>query len=80
MDARNIQDEIRALVAREQALRASTAPAQDPATRRQELEGLQIQLDQCWDLLRQRQGKIDAGENPDEAQVRPASQVENYRQ
>ena len=41
---------------------------------------LEEQLDQCWDLLRQRQGLRDGGGNPDDAEVRPESVVENYRQ
>ncbi|GAA1705123.1 DUF2630 family protein [Nonomuraea bangladeshensis] len=41
---------------------------------------LETALDQCWDLLRQRRARRGAGEDPDEAAVRPAGQVENYRQ
>jgi hypothetical protein len=37
-------------------------------------------LDQCWDLLRQRRAKAKAGEDPEEAEVRPANEVEGYRQ
>ncbi len=49
--------------------------------RRRELEQqLEVQLDQCWDLLRQRRAKRQYGEDPDEAQARPASEVESYLQ
>lgn len=41
---------------------------------------LEEQLDQCWDLLRQRRARTHAGENPDDASVRPVSEVEGYRQ
>ena len=41
---------------------------------------LEIQLDQCWDLLRQRRARRHAGLNPDEAAVRDAHTVENYKQ
>ncbi|MEU7740474.1 DUF2630 family protein [Nonomuraea sp. NPDC049158] len=41
---------------------------------------LETALDQCWDLLRQRRARRDAGENPDGAKARPAGEVENYRQ
>ena len=44
------------------------------------LEHLKVQLDQAWDLLRQRRAKREFGQNPDEAQVRPASVVEKYEQ
>jgi len=45
-----------------------------------QLESLEVQLDQCWDLLRQRDALRHAGANPDAAQARPASEVEGYRQ
>jgi hypothetical protein len=41
---------------------------------------LEVALDQCWDLLRQRRARRGAGQDPDEATVRPAREVENYRQ
>lgn len=51
----------------------------DPAVDRARLLELERELDQCWDLLRQRRARVEFGENPDEAHVRPQSQVENYR-
>jgi len=44
------------------------------------LRSLEVALDQCWDLLRQRRARRDAGLNPDDAAVRPASVVEGYQQ
>jgi Protein of unknown function (DUF2630) len=44
------------------------------------LQELQIELDQCWDLLRQRRALRGAGRDPDNAQVRPADVVEKYEQ
>jgi hypothetical protein len=44
----------------------------------QRLQDLKVELDRCWDLLRQRRALADAGRNPDEAKVRPASVVESY--
>jgi hypothetical protein len=44
------------------------------------LRSIQISLDQCWDLLRQRQARRDAGRDPDAARVRPESVVEGYQQ
>jgi hypothetical protein len=41
---------------------------------------LQVQLDQLWDLLRQRRARREFGEDPDGARVRPASVVEGYEQ
>ncbi|MBI3805495.1 MAG: DUF2630 family protein [Nitrospirae bacterium] len=44
------------------------------------LQKITVELDQCWDLLRQRRGLRDAQANPDVAKVRPAKVVENYEQ
>jgi hypothetical protein len=49
-------------------------------TDRKRLADLQVELDQCWDLLRQRRALRGAGLDPDEAQVRPAEVVEKYEQ
>jgi hypothetical protein len=73
MDDHDIREHIKALVEEEHQLNES---GHDPGRR----ELLEEQLDQCWDLLRQRQAKRSAGLDPDEAAVRPASTVENYRQ
>ncbi len=39
---------------------------------RARLAKINIELDQCWDLLRQRQALRDTGRDPDQAHVRPA--------
>ena len=44
------------------------------------LEKLQVELDQCWDLLRQRRALREFGKDPDKAKVRSASIVEKYEQ
>ena len=44
------------------------------------LHNMKTELDQCWDLLRQRQALRSAGKNPDAAKVRPADVVEKYQQ
>jgi len=44
------------------------------------LEKLQVELDQCWDLLRQRRALREFGKDPDGAHVRPPSIVEKYEQ
>lgn len=46
----------------------------------QRLRKLTVELDQCWDLLRQRRGLRDAHANPNKAKVRPADVVENYEE
>jgi hypothetical protein len=44
------------------------------------LEAIKIELDQCWDLLRQREARREFGQDPNEAKVRPPSVVERYKQ
>jgi len=44
------------------------------------LENLQVELDRCWDLLRQRRARREFGQDPNEAQVRPTRVVEGYEQ
>jgi hypothetical protein len=44
------------------------------------LRSLEVALDQCWDLLRQRRARNEFGKSPDEAEIRPADIVEDYRQ
>jgi hypothetical protein len=46
----------------------------------QRLREVEIELDRCWDLLRQRRAIRDAGGDPDDAHVRDADTVERYWQ
>ena len=47
---------------------------------RERLSQLKIELDQCWDLLRQREARREFGQDPNDAKVRPPSVVERYKQ
>ena len=49
-------------------------------TEKERLDAIGVELDQCYDLLRQRQARREFGQNPDDAQVRPANIVEGYEQ
>jgi len=46
----------------------------------QRLESIEVQLDQYWDLLRQRRARRDAGQDPNIAHMRPPDVVEHYKQ
>ncbi|MFG2352657.1 DUF2630 family protein [Streptomyces sp. NPDC048521] len=75
-----ILSRITEMVEDERRLRTALASGQiDSATEQERLGRLERELDRCWDLLRQRRAKAEFGENPDEAQVRPSSQVEGYQ-
>jgi hypothetical protein len=43
-------------------------------------KSIEVSLNQCWDLLRQRRALRSAGADPDDAQVRDATTVEQYQQ
>lgn len=47
---------------------------------RARMKQLEVSLDQCWDLLRQRRARREFQLNPEEAQVRPETIVEHYQQ
>jgi hypothetical protein len=67
---------IEQLVAEEKKLYAKGAVSDAEKAR---LGKINVELDRCWDLLRQRRGLREFGRNPDEAEVRPAKVVENYK-
>jgi len=80
MDDVEIVRRIGELVDQEHALERShlgDGLSDDEVTRMKEIE---VALDQCWDLLRQRRARRNAGDDPDEAAVRPEGVVEGYRQ
>jgi len=80
MDDQQIHSQIEQLVAEEHELweRESSGSATPDDSRR--LETLQVSLDQCWDLLRQRRALREAGRDPDDAHVRDPDTVEHYEQ
>lgn len=80
MDDREIVDTINQLAEKEHELerRARTAVLDD--AEHEELKKIELQLDQCWDLLRQRRARRHAGQDPDAAQARPIDVVEHYQQ
>jgi hypothetical protein len=67
---------IEELVAEEKKLYAKGAVSDEE---KKQLDQINVELDRCWDLLRQRRALREFGRNPDEAEVRPAKVVENYK-
>ena len=80
MNDQQIHGTIEGLVAEEHELwgRESDGSATDDDRRR--LEQIRLSLDQCWDFLRQRRARRDAGQDPDTAAARPPDVVEGYQQ
>ncbi|WIM85966.1 DUF2630 family protein [Candidatus Mycobacterium wuenschmannii] len=70
---------INELVAEEKALREQLQHGEiSESEEHKRLRHLEIQLDQCWDLLRQRRALRETGGNPADAAVRPEGEVEGY--
>ena len=78
-DDKSIFSRIDELVSEEHELRSKHAAGQvDNTDEQTRLRALEVELDQCWDLLRQRRAKREFGENPDAAQARSSDTVEGY--
>jgi len=80
MDDQDLIDRIDRLVAEEHGLREKHEGQGLADADRDRLAKLEVALDQCWDLLRQRRGLRHRGEDPDDAAVRDPGTVEGYRQ
>ena len=84
MSDESITARIESLVTEEHALRTreQSDTANDDALEadQERLRDVEIELDRCWDLLRQRRALRDAGADPDQAHVRDADTVERYWQ
>jgi hypothetical protein len=84
MTDESIAERIERLVAEEHELRtreqADREDVEELAADRERLSAVEVELDRCWDLLRQRRALRSAGGDPDAATVRDADTVEGYRQ
>jgi hypothetical protein len=80
MDERTILHNIDELVAEEHRLRSRHTGEGLTDDERERMHQLEIQLDQAWDLLRQRRARAEFGENPDNAEPRDPAEVETYLQ
>jgi Protein of unknown function (DUF2630) len=72
---RSVLDHIRELMAEEQRLYQHQAPTDADQER---LQRIKVELDQYWDLLRQRRALEEFGRDPADAHLRPAQIVEKY--
>jgi hypothetical protein len=70
---------IHKLVAQERELRERLVHREiDPSEEHDRLRAIETELDQCWDLLRQRRALREIGGDPGAASVRPGDEVEGY--
>ena len=75
MEDRTILQHITELVEEETRLRSQTGQVGEHTVR---LKTIVEELDQCWDLLRQRRAKREFGDDPDSAKPRDPGTVEGY--
>ena len=80
MDDQEIIETIDRLVAEEHSLRENPPGEVRSEEEAARLQALEVSLDQCWDLLRQRRAKRQYGNDSDDATVRDPGIVEHYRQ
>ena len=80
MDDAQIHGTIEELVAEEHELWEREAAGGSSEQDRRRLEDLKVSLDRCWDLLRQRRARREAGLDPDGAEARSEEVVERYLQ
>ena len=81
MDDKEILGHIHELIEAEHELRRKlTAGELSSQAEHEQLASTEQALDQCWDLLRQRRARREFSDNPDDARLRPASEVEGYLQ
>jgi hypothetical protein len=81
MDDDAVLSQINDLVAEEHRLLESSRAGEGlDAKEEARLKAVEVALDQCWDLLRQRRASRHAGRDPEDAHVRDATTVEGYQQ
>lgn len=84
MDDESILGRIESLVKEEHALqdqeRGDAVRSDALAADQERLERVSVELDRCWDLLRQRRALRNAGQDPDDAEARDVDTVEKYLQ
>ena len=68
------------LIAEEKELRGRAVGVGLSSDERARLARAEEELDQCWDLLRQRRARVEFDEDPADATVRSVREVEGYRQ
>ena len=80
MSSPQILARIGELVEEERSLRERHVERKLEGPEKSRMEEIEVQLDQCWDLLNQRRALREFGADPNQAQVRDEDTVEQYEQ
>jgi Protein of unknown function (DUF2630) len=80
MDDREITARISQLIEQEHQLERAHVGQGLSEPELQQLRSVEVALDECWDLLRQRRARRAAGLDPEGATQRGVGIVENYLQ
>jgi hypothetical protein len=79
MSDEGVRNKIEQLVEEEHALLKLDEQSQAP-DKHKRLAAIEVELDRCWDLLRQRRARREFDQNPDDASLRDGQTVEGYLQ
>ncbi len=80
MDDSELLNSIDSLVKEEHTLMQQAQQGGLNDSQHARMHDIEVRLDQCWDLLRQRRARREFGLNPEEANVRDPNTVEHYQQ
>lgn len=80
MEDTELLNNINQLVEEEHELMKQAEGGQLDETKKARMHEIEIKLDQCWDLLRQRRARREFHLNPEEATLRDENTVEHYQQ
>jgi len=80
MDDSSVRAKIEQLVEEERRLLAAGQGEGPDTEKHQRIERVKVELDQCWDLLRQRQASEEFGQDPNRVSARDEGTVEGYQQ
>jgi Protein of unknown function (DUF2630) len=80
MDDAQLRHRISELVDEEHHLERAHAGRRLNDEEKARMDALGVELDRTWDLLRRREARRNAGQDPDDEQERPARVVEGYQQ
>jgi hypothetical protein len=80
VDDSTLRERIEGLVAEERRLLEESVGKGPDETRHERLQELKVELDQCWDLLRQREAHEEFRLDPENTSVRDETTVEGYEQ